>query len=166
MKPSDIDLSLALPMLNELIRTIRKAKEVESNTLEMSDWVVSHSCGTEACICGYQALSRRFKWFPNAAVSAYSDKTLSSQANEVSTDIDRVLGKNLGRSIWDTMSTTRGYCAIDSGLFTEDEISNINHLNCNSSTFDAVIEYLKIIKSKLNNIALVSQLNEGIVNND
>jgi len=148
---NNIDLILAIPMINALILTMKEAKEVESNTLDMENWVTVHNCGTSACVCGYQALSFNLECFPYARRD-YVIGDLITQSDSISTDIDRVLGKNLGRSIWDILSFKREDYAIYSGLFTEDEIESINHLNCESgieSTFDDVIEYLELIKSKL-----------------
>ena len=155
--------TLLINQLEAFAKTMKQAHE-DSLVLVMGTWVRinddSHTCGTAACICGYQALSGELEHFERAyRISETSNwldekRKISDTASEISDDFDdatrEVFSKdNLAGSVWSCSNESRYSAADRSGLFSDKEMNSSKHLNTESSPQEAY-EYLLLCIDKVN----------------
>lgn len=125
-------------LIDEAIEALENASKRENAVLYMSHYIwENNECDTAACICGYMALERGYGEF---------------EAREIAIDFnikcDEIFNnKYLSRSIYDGSPHIREAYAIQSKLFTEEELQH-PHLTTESSIEDA-ISYLKLCREKV-----------------
>ena len=148
------NVNLFLKQCKALVFTLTEAKEIENSRLDMSDWVksfnsptVKHFCNTVACVCGHQAVSKRLKYFMQADADMYPEQ----MAIRISLDLVNACPEDgeLAISIFVANMDKRLRAATDSGLFSECELKNSNHLNKNEPSFDDSIEYINVCIKKV-----------------
>jgi hypothetical protein len=162
-----------LDQINALIVTMGQVK-LQEGALEMSTWIDQdtegkdpeesrlycveeevHFCNAVACICGYQALSNRLEAFPQAEYDAYEKgESKLDVADSLGDSMFKIFtelfgNSDLAESIYQSRGRIRLSSAACSGLFTEDEIAKINHLNLDTPSVDDVLEYLNLCKEKV-----------------
>jgi hypothetical protein len=148
------NVNLFLKQCKALVFTLTEAKEIENSRLDMSDWVksfnsplVKHFCNTVACVCGYQAISKRLEYFIQTDEDMYPQQI----AIRISLDLVNACPEDgkLAHSIFVADRDKRLWAATGSGLFSKRELKNSNHLNKNEPSFDDAIEYINVCIKKV-----------------
>jgi hypothetical protein len=133
-------LILALQTLAETM------DEVDANggELNMGNWV----CGDAACVCGWQAMKNNTKVFHKVAdagdIPYYADN-ISETLDELCRNVFN--NTYLSQSIWDVWGENRVTEALDSNLFTKEELLH-PHLTDNTTAKDAA-DYLRLCIKKV-----------------
>ena len=138
-----------IAQLEALIATLTEVKkDQERNILKMEDWVEVHTCGTAACICGYQALSGDLKEFDG---EHFDLEGIGYQrlAEIVSDSLSSTLGEQLSESIWSSSPTRRFSSILDLGVFSQEESLRFGHVMDVTTTFEAAIEYMNAVIIKI-----------------
>ena len=134
-----------IAQLEALIATLTEVKEdQERNILNMEEWVEVHTCGTAACICGYQALSGNLQEFDGGH---FDLECLGSEI--ISLSLSSTLGEQLAESIWSASPTRRYSSILDLGVFSQEEFLRFGHVRDVTTTFEAAIEYMNAIIIKI-----------------
>ena len=148
-----------IAQLEALIATLTEAKkDQERNELNMEDWVEVHTCGTAACICGYQAISGNLEEFDKAKTRreffiTEDKRHLERIAGIMADDLDNSLGSSLSQSVWDDSERfDHALCTrLDFGV----PLASFTHLWNGSGSFEGAIEYMNAV------IIKIKQLTEG-----
>lgn len=96
-----------------------------------------HPCNTAACVCGFMGI--------------YSIKdAITDDPMEIADYYYyEFIGTRLGESIVSCTRVNRLYPADKSGLFTQNELETIPHLNKHNPSIDDAIDYINIVLGKL-----------------
>jgi hypothetical protein len=137
-----------------LAATLTSAKKKEENTLYMYTWAEQHTCGTAACICGYQALSKDLALFRYAS-KLYCLDTIDyvNVSENISLDLDTackdLFGNDyLASSIYLSEDKLRRVFALKSKVSDEETLNTFKHLTSEYPTLDDAIEYIKFVIEK------------------
>jgi len=138
-----------------LVKTLTEAKANESNALYMNTWVkYNHSCGTAACICGYQALSNNLNLFKKATEWS---KDLDTQYFETSSDIAYDLDASckelfgdeyLACSIFASRAFRRFISARHAEVADEKKLRTFKHLTSENTSLEDAIKYIEFVIEK------------------
>ena len=145
-------MSLLKKQIKTLIATMSKVKEVES--FDMRRWHYyddTVECGFAACICGFQAVARKSKFFCANNVNDFDDQALCIAENLDSSCDDLMGDGSLVRSIYNGDCGDRYYNACISHEFTEEDLKH-PHLNKNKPTPADAISFMELVLTKLDDI--------------
>ena len=143
-----------------LVKTLTKAKADENARLNMLTWVINpHSCGTAACVCGYQVLSSDLSLFERAMeCDAYSgnddydydyDDISEAIAYDLRISCKELFGDNyLARSIFMASARNRFCSALEAQVAGRETLETFNHLTTRKPTLDDAIEYIEFVIEK------------------
>ena len=145
-------MSLFKKQIETLIKTMSKVKEAEA--LDMLGWHrLDHEikCGFAACICGFQAVTKKSKFFGNN-----NDEDFHDQANEISENLilscrDLMGDGFLARSIYVGNCEDRRFHAHHCGEFTEEELDHPHLIKHKPTPADA-ISFMKLVITKLDGV--------------
>ena len=144
-------MSLFKNQIKTLIATMSKVKEGES--FDMAHWYEKDDtveCGFAACICGFQAVAKKSKFFCNNIEDFY-DQAGDIAENLVSSCIDLMGNGFLARSIYGGCYDGRHYHANHCGVFTEEELDH-PHLTKNKPTPADAISFMELALTKLDDV--------------
>ena len=145
-------MSLLKKQIKTLIATMSKVKEVES--FDMGHWHREGrqtECGFAACICGFQAITKKSEFFGNDNNDNFDDQAGNIAENLDSSCNDLMGDGSLVRSIYDGDCGDRYYNACISHEFTEEDLKH-PHLNKNVPTPADAISFMELVLTKLDDI--------------
>jgi len=134
-----------------LVKTLTKAKANEDNILHMYTWVDEHhSCGTAACVCGYQALSNDLSLFMEATTYSGIHEDI---ANNITYDLDNSCydlfgNKHASASIYSAHHCGRLNHAQYAEVADEKTLRTFKHLTRPKPSLDDAIEYINFVIQK------------------
>jgi len=148
-------------MLEELLETMKESKQAE---VQMADYIKSPIlagivieslapvCGTPACIIGEQAL----KHIRDGVAEDTSD-TVAQYAGMLDCRGINLCAKVLGSpNLWWSVVGAEAYfrrgTALASGLFTEEEVEELKHLQADNPKVEDVILFLELCIEKVSNV--------------
>lgn len=146
---------LLITQLQALSNTMQLAHDAKIQQIEMCNWVskgdapvleeIQPMCGYAACVCGYQALQPDLSMFKGAELArskAHMNTMLRGVAAKIADDLERTAGdafyfseeRWVANAIYGGIASHRECNAIDSGLFTQNEVKYYSHLTTNAPT--------------------------------
>jgi hypothetical protein len=124
-----------MKILDDLIKTLEKAKQIETNLFIMDDWITLKGCGAAHCVIGWHMAFNLPEGFSfHEACPFFAD------------ELDTNLTKYVSETIWLAESSNRRGSAIESGEFSDLELMH-PHLT-SLSTFDDAISWIQLINAK------------------
>ena len=145
-------MSLFKNQIKTLIATMSKVKEVES--FDMAGWHYyddTVECGFAACICGFQAVAKKSKFFCNNNVYDFDDQAGNIASDLISSCTDLMGNGFLARSIYNGCCEDRHYHAHHCDEFTEEDLKH-PHLNKSKPTPAEAISFMELVLTKLDYI--------------
>jgi len=157
------DTNLFIKQCEVFIETLEEAKKESTAKLTMSTFIQkakenNHFCNSAACICGYVAILKNLEFFQETEKylkqNYFLDNLdlLRNSASSIASEFgDSSPNLQLANSIYDGYKQDRKHYATNCGLFTDLELSSLNHLN-KTPSFNDAIEYIKlcVVKTKEN----------------
>tara|TARA_R110000787_G_scaffold144543_1_gene258359 strand:+ start:115 stop:552 length:438 start_codon:yes stop_codon:yes gene_type:complete len=144
-------MSLFKNQIKTLIATMSKVKEVES--FDMASWYEEDDmfdCGFAACICGFQAVTKKSKFFGN------NNYDLHDHAGEIAEDLVSSCNDLMGNGFL-ALSIYSGCCegrydhAVRCREFTWEELDHPHLTKQNPTPADA-ISFMELVLTKLDDI--------------
>jgi len=134
-----------------LVAALTKAKAVDGARLSMSSWVSSlHSCGTAACVCGYQALTEDLSLFDVAAEYAGDYESVATNISEdLENSCHQLFGYTyLAASIYAGTDKSRIYFALNAMVADKETLETFKHLTSENPSLDDAITYIEFVIEK------------------
>lgn len=126
--------------MRSLLQEILDAGNYAVVPLDMKDWY----CGTAACLCGdvgiYRAASDPEKYITDEAVR------FSDELDIVSDYVFRNV--HVAESIYGSNAGPRRHCALESGIFSPEELLH-PHLTTDHYSRELAHDYVRLVMSKL-----------------
>lgn len=126
--------------MKELLQEILDAGQEATLPLDMSDWY----CGTAACLCGDVGISRSVSDSIDAIIDA-----ASGFSDELDVASELVFGsESMAASIYSIHSGHRHHCALESGVFSLEEL-NHPHLTTDHNSREIAHDYVRLVMEKI-----------------
>ena len=119
----------------------------------MNVWLYEHSCGTAACVCGYQALSSDLSLFERAIEADECDGSYEGMAMDISIDLDasceELFGnESLAQSIYKANYHNRFNYAAKAQVADREALEKFRHLTSSYPSLEDAITYLEFVIEK------------------